>query len=76
MTAATFSIYKAQVPALTESQRQELSLMLLRLKQESPAWKREMSRRMAAMDSGKKFALSSLMPRTTDAKTAWLSCPA
>ena len=46
---------------LTERQRVELSALLHRQKQESSAWKKEMTRRMAAMDSGKKHSLSALL---------------
>jgi cytochrome c553 len=48
---------KQQLSKMSEKQRQEISAFLHRLKQDSPAWKKEMSRRMAEMDAGKKFKL-------------------
>ena len=61
MTASAFVSLKEQVAALTERQRIELSALLHRQKQESPEWKKELARRMAAMDSGKKHSLSALL---------------
>lgn len=63
MTASTFQSLKEKLPELSERQRVEVSALLHRLKQESPAWKREMSKRMDQMDSGKKFPLSVIVPR-------------
>lgn len=48
---------KQQLVKMSIKQRQEVSAFLHRLKQESPAWKKEMSRRVAEMDAGKKFHL-------------------
>lgn len=61
MTASAFVSLKDQIPALTERQRVELSALLHRQKQQSPAWKKEMARRMGEMGSGKKFALSDIL---------------
>ncbi len=57
MTAAAFTVLKDQVTTLTVRQREEVAALLHRQKQCTPAWKKEMARRMAEMDSGKKFPL-------------------
>lgn len=57
MSAAALLELKQQLSKLTEKERQEASAFLHRLKQDTPAWKKEMDRRMAEMDSGKKFRL-------------------
>ncbi len=67
MTASAFLTLKEQVPTLTAGQREELSALLHRQKQASPAWKREMARRMAEMDAGRKFPLSQLMSCASNA---------
>ncbi|OYW76252.1 MAG: hypothetical protein B7Z37_09675 [Verrucomicrobia bacterium 12-59-8] len=54
---------KQQLSKMSEKQRQEISAFLHRLKQDSPAWKKEMSRRMAEMDAGKKFKLPKIPAR-------------
>jgi hypothetical protein len=48
---------KQQLTRLTEKERQEVGAFLHRMKQESPAWQKEMARRMAEMDAGRKFSL-------------------
>ncbi len=48
---------KQQLVRMGAKQRQEVSAFLHKLKQDTPAWKKEMTRRMAEMDSGKKFYL-------------------
>lgn len=48
---------KQQLSQITERERQEISAYLHRLKQQTPAWQKEMARRMAEMDAGKKFRL-------------------
>lgn len=57
MSAAALLELKQQLSKLTEKERQEASAFLHRLKKDTPAWKKEMDRRMAEMDSGKKFRL-------------------
>ena len=54
---------KQQLSKMSEKQRQEIAAFLHRLKQDSPAWKKEMSRRMAEMDAGKKFKLPKTLAR-------------
>jgi len=46
---------KQQISRLSDKERQEVAAFLHRLKQESPAWKKEMACRMAEMDADKKF---------------------
>ena len=60
MTAVALLQLKQQLSKLTEKERQEVSAFLHRMKQETPAWQKETSRRMAEMDTGKKIRL----PRT------------
>ena len=57
MSAAAMLQLKQSLSKMTEKERQEVSAFLHRLKQESPAWQKEMARRMSEMDSGKKFRL-------------------
>ncbi|GEP44181.1 hypothetical protein BGE01nite_34720 [Brevifollis gellanilyticus] len=48
---------KQQLSRFTERERREVAAYLHRLKQSSPAWQKEMTKRMSEMDSGKKFKL-------------------
>jgi len=57
MSDASMLQLKQQLSQISEKERQEISAYLLRLKQSSSSWKKEMSRRMAEMDAGKKFTL-------------------
>jgi hypothetical protein len=57
MSATALLQLKQQLAKLTEKERLEVSAFLHRLKQETPAWQKEMSRRMAEMDAGKKIRL-------------------
>lgn len=57
MSAIAMLQLKQQLSQITERERQEISAYLHRLKQQSPAWQKEMTRRMAEMDAGKKFRL-------------------
>ncbi|MFN0076705.1 MAG: hypothetical protein ACKVY0_09540 [Prosthecobacter sp.] len=58
MSATAMLQLKQQLSTLTEKERQEASDFLRRLKENSPAWQKEMTRRMAEMDAGKKFRLN------------------
>jgi hypothetical protein len=60
MTATAILDLKQRLSRLKESERREIGAYLLRLKHESPAWRREMSRRMKEMDAGKKVRLRDL----------------
>ena len=48
---------KQQLSVMPEKQRQDIAAYIHRLKQNSPAWQKEMGRRMKDMDAGKKFKL-------------------
>lgn len=63
MSATAMLQLKQQLSKLSEKQRQEVAAFLHRLKQDSPAWQKEMSRRMAEMDAGKKFRLPKSLAR-------------
>ena len=65
MSAAEFLHLKQQLSRLSEKERQEAAAFLHRLKQDSPAWQKEMSRRMAEMDAGQKIRL--LRPKSRPA---------
>jgi hypothetical protein len=57
MSAVEFLQLKQQLSRLSGKERQEAAAFLHRLKQESPAWQKEMSRRMAEMDADQKIRL-------------------
>lgn len=57
MSATAMLQLKQNLSRLSERERQEVSAFLHRLKQESPAWQKEMTRRMSEMDAGKKIRL-------------------
>lgn len=64
MSAVEFLQLKQQLSRLCEKERQEAAAFLHRLKQESPAWQKEMSCRMAEMDAGQKIRLLRPKSRT------------
>jgi hypothetical protein len=55
MNAEAMFQLKQQLVRMSAKQRQEVAAFLHKLKEESPAWKKEMARRMTEMDVGKKF---------------------
>lgn len=57
MNASSMLRLKQQLAQISEKERQEVSAFIHRLKQESPGWQKEMSKRMTEMDAGKKFSL-------------------
>lgn len=57
MSTAAMLQLKQQLSRITEKERQEVAAFLHRLKQDSPAWKAEMTRRMSKMDAGEKYQL-------------------
>ena len=59
MTAASLLHLKQEISKLSERERVEIAAYLHRLKQRTPAWKKEMARRLEEMDRGVKFRLSS-----------------
>ena len=60
VTAEAMLDLKQRLAKLSEADRQTIAAYLLRLKDESPAGRREMSRVMREMDQGKKIRLSDL----------------
>ena len=63
MTATAARDLKQRIAKLSETERREVSAFILRIKHESPAWKKEISRRMKEMDRGKKVRLTDLAKR-------------
>lgn len=63
MTATAALDLKQRLVKLSEPERREISAFLLRIKRETPAWKKEMSRRMKEMDQGRKVRLTDLAKR-------------
>jgi hypothetical protein len=63
MTATAALELKQRISKLSEVERREVSAFILRIKHESPAWKKETSRRMKEMDRGKKVRLTVLAKR-------------
>jgi hypothetical protein len=63
MSATAMLQLKQQLSKMSEKQRQEVAAFLHRLKQDSPAWQKEMSRRMTEMDAGKKIKLPKTLAR-------------
>lgn len=55
---------KQQLSKLSSKDREEASAFLLRLKQDTAAWKKEMSRRMDEMDAGKGVRLKKPIKRS------------
>lgn len=49
---------KQDLTKLSQREREEISVFLLRLKQQTAGWKKEMTRLMTEMDAGKKFRLN------------------
>lgn len=64
MSATAMLELKQQLSRLSDKERQEVTAFLHRLKQESPAWQKEMTRRMAEMDGGVKFRVPKPGSRT------------
>lgn len=60
MTATGMLELKQNLTRLSETERREAAFFLQRLRLESPASKRELSRRMKEMDAGKKVSLADL----------------
>ena len=58
MTATVALDLKQRIAKLSEAERREVSAFILRIRHESPAWKKEMSKRMKEMDRGKKVRLT------------------
>jgi hypothetical protein len=54
---------KQQVSRLSIRERRELNAYMIRLRHESPVWKRMISKRMREMDAGKKVSVEGLKRR-------------
>ncbi len=61
MTAEAMLDLKQRLSKLSAADRRTMAAYFLRLKDESPAGRKEMSRIMKEMDQGKKFRLTDLM---------------
>ena len=51
---------KQEISKLTRKERIELNAYLIRLRHETPEWRKTVSRRMSEMDAGKKISLGDL----------------
>lgn len=60
MTATAFLDPKQRATNLSEKERRELSVHLIRLGQARSGWKQETARRLKAMAAGKKISTASL----------------
>jgi len=54
---------KEKVRKLTPRQRRELNVFMIRLRHETPEWKREISKRIKAMQAGRYVTLEELEKR-------------
>lgn len=58
---------KQCVSRLTARERRELNAYLIRLRHESPQWRRQMGKRLRAMDAGRKVSAAELDRRMRSA---------
>lgn len=68
MTAVAMLDLKQRLADLSEADRQTVAAYLLRLRDESPAGRKETSRIMKEMDAGKKIRLTDLAKQLGHAK--------
>jgi len=54
---------KQQISRLSTRERRELNAYMIRLRHERPEWKRTVSKRMQAMDAGRKVSIEDLRRR-------------
>jgi hypothetical protein len=54
---------KQQISKLSARERQEIQLYLLRLKRETPAWKKATARKVRAIQAGRGASIESLEAR-------------
>jgi hypothetical protein len=54
---------KQQISRMTKRERQEIQLYLLRLKRETPEWKRSTAKKIRSMQAGKFTTLEQLEAR-------------
>jgi len=60
MTATALLGLKQQLARLSENERRQISAFIIRRGQETAAWKKETSRRLDEMASGKKISVTKL----------------
>ncbi len=60
MTATALLDLKQQLTRLSETQRRDISAFLIRLGQETPAWKKETAKRLDEMAKGKQVSITQL----------------
>ncbi|EIP98199.1 hypothetical protein OpiT1DRAFT_02651 [Opitutaceae bacterium TAV1] len=60
MTASAMLDLRQRLVRLSEAERREVSSFLIRMGQESPAWKKETARRLNEMAAGKKVSVADL----------------
>ena len=63
MTATAMLGLKQQISRLTKRERRELNAYMIRLRHETPQWRKMISQRMREMDAGKKVSLTELERR-------------
>jgi len=63
MTATTFLELKQCLSRVSETERRELSVFLIRRGQERAAWKKETARRLADMAAGRQVSVAALRAR-------------
>jgi hypothetical protein len=61
--AMTMLQLKQEISKLSRKERIELNAYLIRLRHETPEWRKTVSRRMRDMDAGKKITLEELVAR-------------
>jgi hypothetical protein len=66
MSATSLLTIKQGVTKLSERERRDLAVFLHRLKQDTPSWKRETTRRLAAMEAGNKTSSAELRKRLNE----------
>lgn len=68
MTATALLDLKQQLAKLSERERREISAYLMRIKRETPAWRKETARRLDEMAAGKQTSVEDLRKRLRHAK--------
>lgn len=63
MTATALLSLKQQLSKLSERERREISAFLIRLRQETPEWKKATAARLREMEAGKRTSVSELRQR-------------
>ena len=67
MTATAYLDLKQRLARLSKAQRREVSAFLIRLGQETPAWRKETARRLDAMAKGKQISVTQLRKQLSHA---------